>query len=1027
MTSMPRPPKDKAPDKAPSGRPPAAARRTGPKTLASPREQELADFFENASIGLHWVGPDGTILWANRSELEYLGYTAAEYIGRNITEFHADPPVIADILERLTRNETLHNYEARLRCKDGSIRHVLIDSNVYREDGKFVHTRCFTRDFHSLRLTRDSLRASQAQLRLIADNATTLLAQCDRDDRYLFVNRLYAQRFGMQPQDLIGRRIPDVVGGPAFAALQPHIARALAGETVDFDAELEYSGLGKRFVHCSYVPVVEAGVVTSYVAAITDITERWRHEQAMRQSDQRARVAARAGRLGFWSLDPATGARYWSQEIYEMAGMAAEAPTRELLLEHLHPDDRARVRAIQDEVMAGTADTIEVEYRLVRPDGGICWLLARGSLQESEGQRVMIGTAQDITERKLAEEALRESEERLALALSSANLGTYDLDIFTGRVLVNARLREIYAFAPAEEVTRERLMERWHPDERSSTHAQLEALLAAPRPFQVHRRIQRPDGSVRSLLISGLPVFHEGRLRRIVSVAEDVTERQQAEQLLRAREQQFREIADTIEEVFWVSDAVSHDPLYVSPGYETIWGRNVSELLAHRIHWAEGIHPDDRALVEREYYANIAQGDYNVRFRVVRPDGGIRWVHDRGYPVRDEAGAVVRYVGVAQDVTSQVEAERERAQLAAIVQSSQDAIISKDLNGIITSWNQAAQALYGYTADEVIGKPVLLLIPKELEPEETMILDCIRNGRPVANMETVRLNKYGERIDVSLTVSPIRNSQGQVIGASKIARDIREQRRARHALLQSEKLASVGRLSMTIAHEINNPLESVTNLLYLLRQETALSATGQQWLELAERELARASHITKQTLGFYRETASQVEIDLAAVAGELVRLYAGRAENKGVEVRLEAPRPLPRLVAVAGEIRQILSNLLSNSLDAVEPGGKIRLRLTPVSAAGRSGTRITIADNGNGIPPAAGKMIFEAFFTTKKDVGTGLGLWVTKQLTEKHRGKIRMRSRVGAGTVFSIFLPATEGGAAGLRPAEPVSRLRKPA
>src|SRR6185369_12622378 len=187
---------------------------------------------------------------------------------------------------------------------------------------------------------------------------------------------------------------------------------------------------------------------------------------------------------------------------------------------------------------------------------------------------------------------------------------------------------------------------------------------------------------------------------------------------------------------------------------------------------------------------------------------------------------------VARDISERTTADELRIRLAAIVESSDDAIIGKDLNGIITSWNAGAERLFGYKPEEIIGQSVLRLIPEELQSEEPEILARLRADQRISHYETQRVSKTGEKLYLSLTISPIRDAYGKVIGASKIARDISERKRAQMALVESEKLAATARMAATIAHEINNPLESVTNLAYLLSVDTSLSQTAHTYAEL---------------------------------------------------------------------------------------------------------------------------------------------------------------------------------------------------
>ena len=349
--------------------------------------------------------------------------------------------------------------------------------------------------------------------------------------------------------------------------------------------------------------------------------------------------------------------------------------------------------------------------------------------------------------------------------------------------------------------------------------------------------------------------------------------------------------------------------------------------------------------------------------------------------------------------------------LAAIVESANDAIISKDLKGIVTSWNKAAEQMFGYRAKEMIGRSITAIIPPELEADELRILETIGRGERIEHFETVRLTKSGARIDISLTVSPLRDENGGIVGAAKIARDITQRKKAEHALRISERLASVGRLAATIAHEINNPLETVTNLVYLVKDRTA-SKDIHDLLASAEEELARISHLTKQSLGYYRETKEAARIRIGPILDQLISVFVAKTRNKAVEIGKEV-RDDPEIYAVADEIRHLITNLMSNSIDAVTRGGRIRVRISSAKeriGKGRSGARLTVADTGSGIPQSVRSELFEPFFTTKKEVGTGLGLWLCKGIVERHHGSIRVKSSTEMGnswTVFSIFLPSS--------------------
>jgi PAS domain S-box-containing protein len=346
-----------------------------------------------------------------------------------------------------------------------------------------------------------------------------------------------------------------------------------------------------------------------------------------------------------------------------------------------------------------------------------------------------------------------------------------------------------------------------------------------------------------------------------------------------------------------------------------------------------------------------------------------------------------------------------RLQLAAIVESSDDAIISKDLHGIITSWNTAAARLFGYTSDEIVGKSVLLLIPPELQSEEPEILRKVTSGERIEHYETLRRRKNGEILNISLTISPIRNLSGRVVGISKIARDITERKQTEVALFESERLAAIGRMAASIAHEVNNPLEAILNISYLLSQNPSLDQEARDYTQILISEVVRVSEITKQTLSFYRETTSPVEIDMAALFESIFKLHGPILQQKSIRVFTNF-RPA-FIYARPGELRQVFTNLIINAVDALPFGGEIKVGVSqpPLCKA----VCVTIADNGTGIPENVRHKIFHPFFTTKPSRGTGLGLWVSLGIVRKYGGTIRMRTASAparkTGTIFRVCLP----------------------
>jgi PAS domain S-box-containing protein len=347
-----------------------------------------------------------------------------------------------------------------------------------------------------------------------------------------------------------------------------------------------------------------------------------------------------------------------------------------------------------------------------------------------------------------------------------------------------------------------------------------------------------------------------------------------------------------------------------------------------------------------------------------------------------------------------------RLQLAAIVDSSDDAIISKDLEGFITTWNAAATRLFGYLPDEIIGQSVLMLIPPELHSEESEILRKVTSGERIEHFETLRRRKDGELLHISLTISPIRDSSGTIIGISKIARDITERKLREAALFESERMAAIGRMAASIAHEVNNPLEAILNLGYLLERNPSLDDEARTYTRLLVNEVMRVSEITRQTLSFYRDTSTLAEVDLPGILKNVLDLQQPLMEQRSILSSIECRKCAP-VWASPGELRQVFTNLLLNAIEALPRGGRIRVTVTPYGNM----VCATIADNGPGIPENVRARIFQPFFTTKVSKGTGLGLWISQAIVRKYGGSIRMRTSSApwrtTGTVFRVCLPSS--------------------
>ena len=359
----------------------------------------------------------------------------------------------------------------------------------------------------------------------------------------------------------------------------------------------------------------------------------------------------------------------------------------------------------------------------------------------------------------------------------------------------------------------------------------------------------------------------------------------------------------------------------------------------------------------------------------------------------------------------------EHLLLSAIIDSSDDAIISKNLDGIITSWNVAAQRIFGYTASEMIGKPISLLFPLDRLGEEPAILERIRRGERVDHFETIRLNKSGVPLDISVTISPVKDETGRIVGASKIARDITEQKRYQREMAKlNEELQRANRLNSeffaVMSHELRTPLNAIAGWVQILRDKDADPDQLQHGLAIIERNTWAQVEMINDLLDMSRIVTGKlkldlVRVDLASLVGAAIEAQRPAADAKGLRLSSALTTVGGCIMADPARLQQVIGNLLSNAIKFTPKGGRIHVAIERVN----SHVEIVVTDNGKGIKSEFLGFVFDRFrqedsSTTRSHGGLGLGLAIVKQLIEMHGGHVRVKSQgEGQGATFTVGLP----------------------
>jgi PAS domain S-box-containing protein len=736
-------------------------------------ERELADTFENGALPMHWVASDGTILRANQAELDLLGYAREEYVGRHIAEFHCDSPAIEDLLARLEAGEVVRNFPARLRSKDGTLRHVLIDSSVYREGGRFVHTRCFTRDISMEVAALEELRGNQERWELAAAATGDLIWDWDLEQGHVAWT----------------------------GALRPYFGRA------------------------------ESTWVSRYDA--------------------------------------------WASKV--------------------HPEDLGATKAAARLAMESGADSWEHEYRFRRIDGTYAAILERARIVRDDGGRAVriVGALRDITRLRASEQATL----RLAAIVTSAS------DAIVGKTLDgvitswNAAAERIFGYTEQEMLGQSVFL--LVPEE---LHAAERAMLARVRQgeridFSVAERF-RKDGSRISISLTLSPIWDpSGVVLGISSIQRDVTERQRAEEELARREERYRALVMATTSVVWTSDPEGR---FVDP--QAAWERYTGQRFEeHRdLGWMNALHPDDRESL-RAAWARAG----------------------RGHSVSEAMARV---------------------------------------------WHQGEQR-YRHCA---------------------------------------------------IRAAPVHRPDGSIREWVGTLTDVEDQRIAEDRLRQADRLESVGRLAGGVAHEANNQmtvvLGAVSFLLHLPQEERA-----RQDLHHIRRAAQRTAAVTQQLLAFGRRQMLQLQVVDLNAAIERIGPVIERALGETSRLLLRLSPDVGRVKADAGQLDQVMLNLTLNARDAMPGGGVLTVETAAITLSqGYIATKrlqtmlpgqyalIMVSDTGTGMDRDTLEHVFEPFFTTKPvGEGTGLGLSTVYGIVKQSGGFIWGYSEPGLGTAFKIYLPVT--------------------
>ncbi len=505
------------------------------------------------------------------------------------------------------------------------------------------------------------------------------------------------------------------------------------------------------------------------------------------------------------------------------------------------------------------------------------------------------------------------------------------------------------------------------------------------------------------------------------SLAGEWADSHSIEEMLRDSQRSFATLANHVPQLVWMCTPDGMN-IYFNQRWVDYTGLSLDE--SYGTGWSKPFHPEERQIALDAWQEAVrTHGKYSVESRLRAADGSYRWFLVRGEPLGGLNGNVLRWCGTCTDIEEFKQAETMlrtgRKHMESVVNSLPCCVAlisgeSGESGGDLRLQlvNPSYQALA--PGRPMAGKTVDEVWPELYPGFGDVCREVLAMGKPCfADDQPLDLSRFeggpAQRTYFSWSIHRMDLGENHEVGLLTTGWETTERKRAEEALLRSEKLASAARMASSIAHEVNNPLAAVMNTLYLARMNADDTDAVRRYLDMADGELKRIVHLTRQTLGFYRESSLPIDTSVAITLDGALDLLSAKIKAKEATVIREY-RGDPHTMAIPGELLQVFSSLLLNSLEAIGDGGQIRLRLSEITCPpdGRAVLRVSVADTGRGIEAATLPRIFEPLFTTKTDTGSGLGLWVARQIVEKHGGAIRLRTQTAAGrsgTTFSVLLP----------------------
>jgi PAS domain S-box-containing protein len=793
-----------------------------------------------------------------------------------------------------------------------------------------------------------------------------------------------------------------------------------------------------RHIHSRAETSVDAatGEATGLVGTVLDITDRKLAEEALVASERRFRQIFDGAPFGIALGDTRGNVIEVNAAFARFTGYRPEELRGRRFADLCHPDDLGSYHELVEKAHGGATGTIERRY--LRKDGATVWgRLTLGPVGDGEGpHEFAIGIVEDITCRRAMEEALQERDELLRQVMDTIEEIFWLKDGDATRFLyVSPAFETIYGRSLGSvHDDLNTWLDAVHPDDRARVSADVEGALKTGSPYAGSYRILRPDGTERIIQGRGYPVRDaDGKVCRWAGISADVTELHRLQSALEESEDRLRQVAEFTGEVFWMNDTDMRRMHYVSPSYERVFGVSVQSVYDDATNWIQAIVPEQRDDLRREVTRARAEGlPYEVRYRIVRPDGSERSIRTRGYPMPDEDGVVRRWAGVAADITElhrlETALQEHEERLREVTEHIGEVFwVSEVEGGRVTYVSPAYEAVWGRPVETVYSDPrgwFDAIHPDDRPAVVRTMETALAAGEAYENAYRI-VRPDGTERHIRDRGHPVRDADGKVRRYVGVAADVTEQREAeedrrryQEELAHVTRLATMGQMASELAHEINQPLAAIANYAQgsIRRLKAGVGPGENGLLESLERiagQADRAGDIVRHLRDLVAKGPGRRTVeDVNALVAAALRLTEPEARRRGVRLRLDAGVDLEPVEVDRIQLDQVLINLTNNAIEALAARPGAREVVVATRGDGDGHVRVSVTDNGPGLPPdgaEARERLFGPFFTTKAH-GLGMGLAISRTIVEAHGGTLTAEPGPAGGAVFQFTVPVAGEG-----------------